>query len=206
MKNKDYESAVTDFLAKPENLDLAIDIAAQLENVKKYLLDRFWEELVGTVRNRLHDEHLWVLEENAVDDNVSIRPSQLPQPPNAPQIKISIEDARANAYYGLEWNRKVRDPERERICAEVPQVADLLKLQLFDDWERPEEWWAVWEYLDSDQRSKTTLMRLSKNEPVGAEVAKHLVDLFEKVGDQVGKANNALLEAYRAGRLNSGDQ
>ena len=202
---KDYESAVTDFLSRPENLELALDIESELPAVRERLINKFWAGLAEKIRERLSGENSWLVEEDPREDYISLRPSHQQPEARTPQFAITMENVRGNGYgyYGLHWNRKVGDSERAKLCAVVPEVAKLLALQVLQGqgWKRPEEWWAAWKYLDINPITKTNLMRIAKGDPVGAEVAHTLIEIFEQVSDHVISANGALVNAYGTGRL-----
>jgi len=139
--------AIVDFLALPENLPAALEIAEYVEHAKNHLILQFW--------HRYHDEMTRrLIESNLADQwHMRLKDDQLLCQPYA-ECRIAFRPARADALhldvplwvaqpadrlplcYGLCWSREV--PETP-VMPEITEYAQALEYM----WLKPDgqSWW-----------------------------------------------------------------
>lgn len=105
------EQAILDFFSKPENLQLALSVAEQMDTLRAQMNNRFWRELLSRLKALVAEHgmawHVELTEDKNAPDNqvglhcVSLTESQIYLRPMMEQQYLGVE---WRVYFGLSWS------------------------------------------------------------------------------------------------------
>jgi hypothetical protein len=198
MSTLNFRDEAVNFLAKPENLEIALDVADLIEDVKNGLIKQFWEALADRISKAQAGLLGWTLKVDPYE--VLAKPSSyagldlVPEITslNSPYLKLRVErNAGHQIYQGVCWSQEMKPPDK--LFGDTPQIGQIsnnLRL-LSDQYSRPDNWWIGWKYLNDKKslREKSALLRM---EELAIEVSDEFLYLARSVGESVKKANSKL--------------
>jgi hypothetical protein len=199
MSTPDYKDEAVKFLSKPENLEVALDVAELVEDVKDRLVLEFWHAIKSKVSEQQSVLPGWRLQLDSDEDLVQGKYSGLDwlqdfASNRADYLRLRVERERDTIYQGVCWNKE-RKTAFEKLSDAIPKLGEIrnsLK-ELSQDYKQPTKWWVGWKYLITRPglREKTSLLRIQAG-ALATEIADEFVELGRKVGRSVEEANSAL--------------
>ncbi|HIP73425.1 MAG TPA: hypothetical protein EYH05_18765 [Anaerolineae bacterium] len=195
-----FNDPILDFIARPENLELALEVSDYVKEIKKKYHKLFWQqayqELNERIKNNAYDSS-WIV--TPVSENklfstytgCSIRTHASLNHSNHSWLRASLSQANKNSqfrlYYGFQWTEKAK--EKISGLDIIRTMADELAKAGFKD----DSWWLGWKWLSYHIYSKTFLVRMSQNPSL---LVKEVIDPFwsefEKRRVQIETVNQAL--------------
>jgi hypothetical protein len=130
-----YEDKIIDFLAQPENLSVALEVADYVQKLREQTHRKFWSEFSEVVTDRLegseYSDH-WVFErlpDNNWEKNYgicSLRPT-LQRRSNSPLLGVSMQQGSSSNYYrllmGIQWSQEpteeIKLPSLEKLILQL---------------------------------------------------------------------------------------
>jgi hypothetical protein len=198
VSTSDYRDAVVEFLLKPENLGVALEIAELVEDVKHKVYLEFWHGLKTKVSENQSKLACWSVKLDS-DEQLKRNYSGLDCVPDiAPRaqryLRFRVTQETGMIYQGVRWNREMKTPFDE-LSEKVPQltaIRDRLQ-ELSKEYSKPDSWWIGWKYLNSRQglREKMTLLHI-RGGGLATDVADEFLLLVEKMRELVEEANSRL--------------
>ena len=193
-----YEDAVLEFLAREENLLIAVEISERLEQLKVKLHKEFWFGLHSTLQEKLAQSEqsskweVWLTEEEELLDNwagCGIEPISTTEVQRYLSVMLQ-QGARGSGYplyYGIVWNTPLKT---ELNIEEVTALADELKEEGF----KPGgQWWIGLKYLNYyPTRIEFLLQMATSKDDFVKEIAHTVWKLFEDKRPLIEAANRAL--------------
>lgn len=159
-----YEQEVMQFLSRPENLPIALEVAVYVEQIKSALHEKFWNELAINLRQRLNtsafQEHWRV---DAPEDVTKPYAKCVfhPKGPTAPSpIRIGIEQNTRQGnyalYYGMHW------AHQKPAKADQIEAVEILRQELLaQGFVKESNWWLGWQWLNVQVYSAPVLQGMS---------------------------------------------
>jgi len=199
MSASDYKDAAVQFLSKPENLEVALDVAELLEDVKDKLVLEFWHSLKDQVCKIQSELPAWSFGLDSDEKLLKGRYSGLhcvPKiAPNAQNfLMFCLRQEGDKIYQGVRWNKEVKTAFDE-LSKKVPQLSAIKdRLQdLSKEYAKPDTWYIGYKYLNKGRRlrEKTSLLRIQAG-TLANEVADEFVELAKGLQKLVEEANSAL--------------
>jgi hypothetical protein len=199
MTGSDYKDAAVQFLSKPENLEVALDVAELLEDVKDKLVLEFWHKLKERVSEKLSEPLTWSFK---LDSDEELLKGRYPGldcvpgiAPNAQHfLRFRLEQGGDKISQGVCWNVEMKTPF-DKLSEGVPQLRRIRdRLQPSEGYSsKVNTWWVGYKYLNNSQRlrEKTSLLRMQAG-TLANEVADEFVELAKGLQKLVEEANSAL--------------
>jgi hypothetical protein len=198
MSTSDYRDAAVQFLLKPENLEVALEIAELVENVKQKLVLEFWHGLKSKVSENQSKLATWSVKLDS-DEQLKGNWSGLDCVPDIASraqryLRFRVEQGGGTIYQGVCWNKEMKTPFDE-LSKKLPQLSvirDRLQ-ELFKEYAKPDSWWIGYKYLNNKQglREKMTLLHIQRG-GLPVEAAEEFLELVEKMREPVEEANSGL--------------
>ncbi len=195
MVQKDFDTAVLDFLSEKENLRVALEIAERIEEVKRKLDLDFWIALRDFLDSALTSStglNGWVVEldkeilNNPVTNCAGISLAPKAQKDQATYLYPRMEVESWHIFFGTKWKREIK----EQISLE--EVVDLRK-GLENSNFKQSAWWLGWKWTDYYLRNNDFLLRAaSEKQGLAQEAGNILWSLFVEFLPGIEKANKAL--------------
>lgn len=191
----EYENKICDFLAKKENLPIAMEIADNIEKVMRRIGDGFWERLGASLQRRLEEANLhgsWrqELEKAKVGFVWGIRlyPKPARDPETVFRYGLGEEEGKAGRYHIYQG-----------ICPPSPApgavkkaLSDLQSPLLDEGYERSKGW-PVWKYIrDFTSENEFIITVADTGDEFASAVIETFWDFFEATRADVEKLNAAL--------------
>jgi hypothetical protein len=188
----DFRNEAVQFLSKPENLPVALEVADLIEDVKDRLMLQFWHQLKDKLSGRESEFPGWSLR---LDDAVLLNGrwqglDWLPPIVSAghPYLKLRVEKGTDNVYQGVSWKEEMKTP----LDKLAERVRDLARIrELLPKGSNP--WWVGSNYNRRGLRENSTWLRIQDGS-FAMEVADEFVELADKLKDSVLEANKRLAE------------
>ena len=198
MSTSDYRDAVVEFLSKPENLEVALEIAELVEDVKDKLVREFWHAVKSKVCESQNKLPTWSVKLDS-DEQLKRNYSGLRCVPDTASkaqqyLGFRISQEGGMIYQGVCWNKEMETPfdELSKKLPELSVIRDRL-LQLSKEYAKSTKWWIGWKYLNNGQglKEKMTLLRI-RGGGLATDVADEFLQLVEKMREPVEEANSGL--------------
>lgn len=156
MSTPDYKTEAIKFLSEPANLDVALEVAELIEEVKSELLLDFWHALKSEVGESQTEMPGWSLRLDG--DKDLLKPNYaglgwLPgaKPEGGRYLRVRIEQEGYQIFQGICWNDKTRKDTSEKLSEAIPQIGGI-KSRLRDlpgEYNtNPNDWWLGWKWLN----------------------------------------------------------
>lgn len=194
-----YEQAIIEFLARPENFPIALDVAKQVEHVKDHLQVQFWSHYSEAIGRRLTSAGLiegWrekiQCNENLLGAYTKCRIAFKPQKPDVVHLDVALEAGVPRdgypIYYGLHWSRPYQKTYESPTLSKIRDIVSKLGFRL-----NPNPWWVMTSQLRLSLRDDRLLTRLA-SEPaqVNDEVVNAVWTFFEQVRVPLEAVNEVL--------------
>lgn len=204
MSASDYKYAAVQFLSKPENFEVALDVAELLEDVKDKLVLEFWHTLKDQVCKIQSELPAWSFKLDSDEKLLKKRWSGLncvPEiAPNAQHfLEFCLRQEGDKIYQSVHWNVEMKTGF-DKLSEEVPQLKQIRdRLAPSEGYFKPSPWEIGFKYLNKSQslREKTSLLRIQAG-TLANEVADEFVELARALQKLVEEANSALAKIYPA--------
>jgi hypothetical protein len=154
MSASDYRDAAVQFLLKPENLEVALEVAELVEDVKDELVLEFWHTLKGKVCENQGKLAPWLVKLDS-DEQLKGNWSGLDCVPDiAPKaeryLRCRLAQGGGTIYQGVCWNKEMKTPFDE-LSKSVPQLSVIKdRLQgLSKEYAKRDNWWIGYKYLNN---------------------------------------------------------
>jgi len=190
----EYENAICDFLARKENLAMALEISDHIDAVMQRLGNSFWEGVRANLQRRLEDRALhdrWQQELHKKEDGTLLGtvlcPKMAKDSTNVFRYQFAEEEGRSryHLYQGI------------RLPPAVPQVAEKavadLRQSLLEEGYRKTKGWMGWKYIrDFASVNEFVLAIAEKGDAFASGTAETFWDFFDATRAQVEKMNASL--------------
>ena len=148
-----FDRSILDYLAKKENLALALEIGNYAIHLRRELLSKFWkslqEAIIGTrPQGRPADEFIFAQSSRMDTQSASLRAIPKPATAQPQQIVFAVEHEQLSdkydLYVGLMWTQQVPlvDPRYQQ--APLKQLKQRLLAEGWIDWA---PWWVCGRYV-----------------------------------------------------------
>jgi hypothetical protein len=198
-----YEDKIIDFLAQPENLSVALEIADYVQKLREKTHRRFWPEFSEVVTDRLEGSEYadhWVFErlpDNNWEKNwgiCSLRPV-LESRSNAPYLEVSMQQSASNNYYrlltGVHWSK---EPTGE---TDLPTLEKLILQMDAMNMKQSSKPWPRWSWLPYRIRGEKFLLNYNQDpEAFVNEVVDTYWQFFTQVRPLVAAVNQEFGAEY----------
>jgi hypothetical protein len=194
-----YEQAVIDFLAQPENLPVALEIARRVEKTKDVLQIQFWHMFRDDIQRRLQEADLtenWkvlLTPDNALLNQYAyfhIR-YELGEPkPLYLDVTVEAGPPKWNCLltFGLRWSQNQPVAPNQPALTELVQVMTDSGLALNSN-----QWWLMYVYMEHRLRDDTFLVRFASDPARTVEEIGSVVwSLFQIVSKPLAVVNQEL--------------
>jgi hypothetical protein len=199
----DYQKQIIDFLCKPENLPIALEVSRNMESLRRYFHKSFWEDITKALQTRLKASRFvdrWnvVFEEDFDQDYAGCLICKKNIPENFKGTYLSLhlqQDSKKAGYqlrYGLVWNKEHKVPPKVSVYKKV--------LQKSIDAGVPESfgniWWSTLFDLDLYPRSDdfAILYGLSRTDFI-KDLSERIWAYFESIEPELYQLNKELMRA-----------
>ena len=198
MSASDYRDAAVQFLLKPENLEVALEVAELVEDVKDELVLEFWHTLKGKVCENQGKLAPWLVKLDS-DEQLKGNWSGLDCVPDVASraqhyLRFHLEREGDKIRQGVCWNEERKTPF-DKLSEGVPQLRQIRdRLDTMEGYSsKANTWWIGYKYLNNSQRlrEKTSLLRIQAGMLVN-EVADEFVEFAKGLQKLVEGANSAL--------------
>jgi hypothetical protein len=199
MSTSDYKDAAVQFLLKPENLEVALEIDELVRDVKDKLVLEFWHALKSKVCEGQSELPAWTINLDSDKDLLKGGYAGLDCVPDIAStaqryLKFSVEQGGGTIYQGVCWNKEMKTPfdELSKKFPELSVIRDRLQ-QLSKEYAKMTSWWIGWKYLNNGRglREKTTLLQIQRG-GLPIEAAEEFLELVENMREPVEEANSKL--------------
>ena len=199
MSASDYKDAAVQFLSKPENLEVALEVAELVEEVRDKLVLEFWHTLKSKVCESQSKLPTWSVKLDSDEDLLKGGYRGLRCVPDATSkaphyLGFRITQGGGTIYQGVCWNEEMKTP-LDDLSKKVSQLTAIRKrlLELSKEYAKADTWLIGWKYLNNGQglREKVTLLRI-RGGGLATDVADEFLLLVEKVRELVEEANSRL--------------
>lgn len=194
------EQSVLNFFSQPENLELGLSVAEQMDGIREQLNSRYWQELLPRLKVLIEELSLaWNCEltedKNAPENLVGLHCSLREEQPL--YLRLMLEQQYLGGswriYFGMMWS-EVPTPEQLALPA-----IETLKKSLQDAGYKNNANFIGWQWTNFHPRRKDFLLRYSRHpEVVLDETMVILNKLLTEQRDLIGQANEALRAAPRS--------
>lgn len=198
-----YEDAILDFLAKPENLPIALEVAEYVEKLKDSMLEKFWLEFAAQLEGRFDEaKHApdWKFRKTNTD-NLLDKWTRCAISPNRPAsaapayTEVCFEhNGRGwgyRFYLGVRWTKPV-----EKIDP-FPSLERLRKVMLKHGLKKSSSWGPGWKWTPFYAHGETFLIRMGNDpEKFVAEMVGQTWDLFVALEKHLDRVNQDLQERF----------
>lgn len=194
------EQSVLNFFAQPENLELGLSVAEQMDGIRGQLNSRYWRDLLPRLAALVDELALpWEIEltedRNSPEDMVGLHCSQRTHQPLC--LRLMLEQQYLGGswriYFGLMWSEA---PTPEQLA--LPAIA-ALKLSLQEEGYKNNANFLGWQWTNLHPRRKDFLLRYSRQPDVVLnEAMAILTKLLNGHRDLIEQANEALRAAPRS--------
>ena len=186
----DYTEAALEFLAKEENLPIALEVTGLVEQLKQKLHKEFWSALYDKLEDTLANSqwaNAWTIEMPEDDELLSnnAKCSLVPSPDSRGRHYLGVvleQGTRVDSYslyYGIHWNES---PGERSNTEQVTALADELQRQRY----RPSGSWLGYKYLGHRVEANDTMLRMvTDRQEFVAEIVQKIWALFEEKQDQI---------------------
>ncbi|MGD0008400.1 MAG: hypothetical protein ABSE93_07650 [Terriglobia bacterium] len=202
MSTSDYKTEAIKFLSEPANLDVALEVAELIEDVKsKFLLD-FWHALKSRVSESQSELPGWSL--RLAGDEELLKPSYagLEWLPGATHedgryLRVRIEQDGYQIFQGICWNKKTGKDTSEKLSGAIAQIGGIRSRlrDLAGEYNtNPNDWWLGWKWLNDRKglKDKSSLLRIREGS-LTIGVADEFLQLAKGVRDSVEQVNSMLV-------------
>lgn len=202
-----YKEELIEFLAKSENLEIALEIADNIDLLKRKIESIYWEKLKGEIAEKMNADGekfaewkvilpdlgeknkgysgLYVYQEKYYGN------SEVDPQPKFNQLIYCFEKEVGGVYFGVIWS----DPNSPKVLDLKAESMQALITELSDLGFKNNRIWLGYKFcinLDS-----SGLKEISKNPNcIVEESAKNFLSLFEETKETVEKVNIEILESY----------
>lgn len=195
----DYERAVIDFLAQPENLPVALEIAKQVEQTKNHLQIQFWHMFRDDMQKRLQE----------VDSTENWRALL------TPDSDLLTAYTQCNIRYGLggakplfldvtleagppKWDRVLiyglRWSQNQPVSPNLPTLTQLVHIMTDSGVTfNSSQWWLMYVHMETRLRNDAFLVDFASNPELMIEEIGDIVwGLFQAVSKPLADVNQEL--------------
>jgi hypothetical protein len=199
MSTSDYRDAAVQFLLKPENLEVALEVAELVEDVKDKLVLEFWHTLKSKVCENQGKLPTWSVKLDSDEDLLKGGYRGLRCVPDTASkaqhyLGFRITQGGGTIYQGVRWNEEMKTPFDE-LSKKVPQVTAIRNrlLELSKEYAKPDTWFIGYKYLNNKRvlREKMSLLHI-RGGGLATDVADEFLFLVEKMRELVEEANSRL--------------
>jgi hypothetical protein len=199
MSTPDYKDAVVEFLLKPENLEVALEIAELVADVKDKLVLEFWHAVKSKVCESQSKLPTWSVKLDSDEDLLKGGFRGLwcvPDTASKAQhyLGFRITQGGGTIFQGVCWNEEMKTPFDE-LSKKVPQLTAIRNrlLELSKEYAKADTWLIGWKYLNNGQglREKVTLLHI-RGGGLATDVADEFLLLVEKMRELMEEANRGL--------------
>lgn len=191
-----YDDKIMDFIATPENLKIAFEVADFVEKLKERTHQSFWRKFYNNFSEWISEspyEANWRLDFPFLDsynknwNECNIKPI-MSEKKNKPTLTIGLQQGTSSdnfvLLHGICWKPNI--PQEIRS----PSFNKLIKLLNDNGLTRSSNNWPAWNYLPYRIRSERFILRMN-NEPeiFVEEIRKTYTDLFEKIHSSIELIN-----------------
>ena len=200
-----YENDIVDFIASPENIEYAFEIAEQIDKVKQKLMTEFWTSLIEKMENFLSKSKNsdWIVNDlgieywnNYAGYDLSWRPSCTPI-----NLKLSLSQEHVGygnfkLFWGVLWNREFKsDPEIELVSLNNLKSYFEEQKHLMNG----PHWSIGWNWYELNTVNKEFCIRFSREkEAIILQVHDFIQSKFEDVKKLMEDANKELKKEFES--------
>jgi len=193
-----YEDKVIEYIAQPENLPVALEVADAVQNLRESIHRQFWPFFSEQYQEKLFDSEYteqWkyfpfpithLKKEYEISILSPIRPKEQD---SSALLFIFGQGSRENHYrllMGVAWNGVIGDPNHPALNNLKRQ---LISQQLTTSW----EWWPGWKYLDYSLGSGEFMLKFYHTpKEVVTELAEEFWQLFLELRPTIESINQEL--------------
>jgi hypothetical protein len=195
----DYERAAAEFLARPENLPIALEVAKRIEQTKNYLQIRFWHMYRDEMEHRLYTakhSQQWQVslerQERLLDPYAKclLVPAKVRQ--GAVYLRVTLEAQHPrneyNFIYGLCWSTQYGATLNPIMAEEMVKVLKTISFAV-----NPSDWWLTYVSVGQRLREDTFLVRFtSEPEEAVNEIADIVWSFFGQIREPLEALNESL--------------
>jgi hypothetical protein len=211
MANLNYDEAVVEFLARPENIEHVFTIWEQFEKIRDSLHLKFWRTVHAMIQDQIPSG--WQLH---VDPDADL----LEKPWTGVLLHhlasrqdrylcLGLQQERydgSSLYSGLYWSKEVPDGHDPMTFADnIPQVATLRSILANEYSEPPQPAWLCWKWVDKEirLRDKPMCIRLARSNELEITIVDDFMRLCRCTYQLIEAANQEITAAIHQGRLPS---
>lgn len=196
MMNADEE--INEFLAKPENLPLVLDVARRVDDVRRLLIRRFWDR----VEEMLHEwtattRDIWIVEKCIMNNDplsnycYCLLKQEVAQGAFSVQFSVQQENPNLKTYIGLSWSREraAIEPQSE-LLRSILQELKLRNTEFTSWW----HWWPAIRPTGIFLNSDSGLHELASGDELARQHADMLLELFQNFRESVEAVNQEIAQ------------
>jgi hypothetical protein len=184
MGKMEYQDQILEFLKKPENLSIALEVMKHLEEMRPYLHQAFWKDIQKGFEARLENSTFadrWIIDTwgnfEGAYCNLRIRIKSIPDTFKGTCLSVGLMQGNQKDYqlhYGLIWDGK--DGRLAPNSAAYQTLMMLSKTAGFYEKDQ-NQWWPACRYLGIFLRSYEFMQRY------GIQPTEFIGGLVEKIWD-----------------------
>ena len=199
----DHQNQILDFLQKPENLPVALEVATHVEALRLRLHKTFWQDITQALKTRIeissYSDRWIIFSEGQYDNawkNIQVQIKSKPEGFTGSILVVALMQNRPNSKYqlnyGLLWTPKDRQP---------PDLESYKALMVYSKQagfidKEQNSWWPVNHYLDIYLRSDEFMLSygLQSDEFIDG-LAEKVWDYFTGLEPSLFQLNQELFQA-----------
>lgn len=196
----DYERAVVDFLARPDNLPIALEVAKRIEKVKDQIQIQFWQQYRDVMGQRLQAASLterWQMqltpERKLLDPWAKCHIGYSAPNRQALHLDVTLEVENPRIvgylYYGLRWSEQHSEAPDSARMTEIMNVLKMMGLSL----KSKSNWWVMYINLEHRLREEQFLLRyVAEPDQVIGEISERVWTFFAQMREPLETLNGAI--------------
>jgi hypothetical protein len=195
----DYQAQILEFLQKPENLAVALEVAKNIEALRSNLHNAFWKDMYKTLQSRLDKstfaDRWMIFSERNFDEaykSIEIKVKSLPSSFKGTYLEVCLEQGTPatnySLYYGLVWaleERSAPDSETFRTLLKISKNLGVSN-------ENQNSWWPMKSFLNTYPRTDEFLLKYSSG--LIEDLAERIWNYFTTLEPTLFMLNQELFE------------
>jgi hypothetical protein len=195
----EYESGIRDFLAKPENLRIALQIQKHMQSVQDALEDRFWKAAMNSLSAKIPDARLeaaWRVDADLLEGRITVGVKLIPRAAGSAKEAFHYWVAGEERKGSWQLYQGVFLPETR---ARTPdKIGENLRQRLLEQGYKQTKGWVAWRYFRDFASLDDFYLEIAEHgDEMAASVSQTVWDFFDATRAQVERCNAAILKAKK---------
>jgi len=202
MANRSYDKEAVEFLAQAENIEYVFEIVDRFEDVKNFLLQKFWNTLAHKLEEQIRGSYGWEVE---LHDPLKQNGGLWVWPPtgrDAVYLYPIIEQA-WRISYGIHWDddARVDVPKQAEVVERIPAVAQLRQWLTQNGFRHQDQWWLGLQRAEIQPMERSSIIIIARDDRLEDGLAAAFMQLFVNTHELLTQANQDIARAAQQGQL-----